>query len=142
MSSRRLYALSFTVTLLIIGSTRLAAQATDEKSIVATSANAKFGPIPNAPECFTVAVQRGDPTKGPSVILAKFAPGCVAPFHPALAQRNSDGCQRFSSGLNARRRRIHGASRRFHLHASASRPSRYVSWRRSMSRLPKLRCSL
>jgi quercetin dioxygenase-like cupin family protein len=65
----------------LIGATQLAAQGTAEKPIVSAAAAAKFGPIPNAPECFTVAVERGDPTKGPSVILARFAPGCVAPFH-------------------------------------------------------------
>jgi quercetin dioxygenase-like cupin family protein len=65
----------------IIGAAHLAAQGTEEKPIVAPAATAKFGTIPNAPECFTVAVERGDPTKGPSVILARFAPGCVAPFH-------------------------------------------------------------
>jgi quercetin dioxygenase-like cupin family protein len=66
----------------IIGLARpLAAQGTDEKPIIRTAAGAKFGAIPNAPECFTVAVERGDPGTGPSVILAKFAPGCVAPFH-------------------------------------------------------------
>jgi len=56
-------------------------QSTDEKATVSAAATAKFTAIPNAPECFTVSVERGDPTKGPSVILAKFAPGCVAPFH-------------------------------------------------------------
>jgi quercetin dioxygenase-like cupin family protein len=65
----------------IMGPARLAAQGTEEKPIVAAAATAKFGVIPNAPDCFTVAVERGDPTKGPSVILARFAPGCVAPFH-------------------------------------------------------------
>jgi quercetin dioxygenase-like cupin family protein len=65
----------------LVGVAQLAAQGTAEKPIVSAVANAKFGPIPNAPECFTVAVERGDPTKGPSVILARFAAGCVAPFH-------------------------------------------------------------
>src|SRR6266481_8864084 len=65
----------------IIVLARLAAQGTEEKPIVTAAVTAKFGAIPNAPDCFTVAVERGDPTKGPSVILAKFAPGCVAPFH-------------------------------------------------------------
>ena len=60
---------------------RLIAQSMDEKTIFATAANAKFGAIPNAPECFTVAVDKGDPSKGASVILARFAAGCVAPFH-------------------------------------------------------------
>ena len=65
----------------LVGAAQLAAQETGEKPILIAAAAAKFGPIPNAPECFTVAVERGDPTKGPSVILARFAPGCVAPFH-------------------------------------------------------------
>lgn len=82
MPSKRLSALLLALAVIVVaGSIRLAAQAADEKPTVATAATAKFGPIPNAPECFTVAVERGDPTKGPSVILAKFAPGCVAPFH-------------------------------------------------------------
>ncbi len=65
----------------VIGLARLAAQGTEEKPIVSAAATAKFGAVPNAPACFTVAVERGDPSKGPSVILAKFAPECVAPFH-------------------------------------------------------------
>jgi len=66
----------------VIGLTRgLVAQGSEEKPIVASAASAKFGSIPNAPECFTVAVERGNPGMGPSVILANFAPGCVAPFH-------------------------------------------------------------
>ena len=60
---------------------RLAAQEIEGKPIVGQASAAKFGSIPNVPERFTVAVERGDPGKGPSVILAKFAPGCVAPFH-------------------------------------------------------------
>ena len=57
------------------------AQSVDDKPIVAPVANAKFAPVPNAPKCFTVAVEKGDPTSGPSVLLARFAPGCVAPYH-------------------------------------------------------------
>jgi|ERR1051325_10838677 quercetin dioxygenase-like cupin family protein len=82
MTSKRLSVLLLALTAIVtIGRICLAAQATDEKPTVATAASAKFSPIPNAPECFAVAVERGDPSKGPSVILAKFAPGCVAPFH-------------------------------------------------------------
>src|SRR5437868_6279483 len=63
------------------GLTCVSAQTADDKAIVATAATAKFGPAPNAPDCFTISVERGDPSKGASVILAKFAPHCVAPFH-------------------------------------------------------------
>ena len=58
----------------------LAAQENDNP-IVNPAAGAKFAPIPNVPECFTIAVEKGDPTKGPSLILARFAPHCVAPYH-------------------------------------------------------------
>jgi quercetin dioxygenase-like cupin family protein len=60
---------------------RGAAQGGDDTPIVAPGSAAKFAAIPNAPKCFTIAVERGDPTKGASVILARFAPECVAPFH-------------------------------------------------------------
>jgi quercetin dioxygenase-like cupin family protein len=59
---------------------RLAAQE-NNTPIVNPAAAAKFAAIPNAPPCFTIAVEKGDPSKGPSVILARFAPHCVAPYH-------------------------------------------------------------
>src|SRR2546425_117238 len=65
----------------IVGLARLSAEETGDKPIVAPAASAKFGAVPNAPECFTVAVEKGDPGKSASVILARFAPGCVAPWH-------------------------------------------------------------
>ena len=65
----------------VIGVVRLAAQDSADQPIVSPAASAKFGPVPNVPPCFTIAVERGDPAKGPSVILARFAPACVAPFH-------------------------------------------------------------
>jgi len=71
----------FLLTLTIAcGAVHLAAQDADQP-IVSPATGAKFAAIPNAPDCFTIAVEKGDPTKGASVILAKFAPGCVAPFH-------------------------------------------------------------
>jgi len=63
------------------GLTGVSAQTADDKAIVATAATAKFGPAAKAPDCFTISVERGDPSKGASIILAKFAPHCVAPFH-------------------------------------------------------------
>jgi quercetin dioxygenase-like cupin family protein len=64
-----------------LGVNWVSAQTADDKAIVAMAATAKFGPAANAPDCFTISVERGDPSKGASVILAKFAPHCVAPFH-------------------------------------------------------------
>jgi len=66
---------------LTFGFDRLSAGETGDKATVNPAASAKFGAVPNAPKCFTVAVEKGDPGKEASVILAKFAPGCVAPWH-------------------------------------------------------------
>lgn len=53
----------------------------EDQPVAAFASQAKFSAIPIAPKCFTIAVDKGDPMKGASVILARFAPGCVAPFH-------------------------------------------------------------
>lgn len=41
----------------------------------------KFVNIPGLPTCTTGSVQNGDPTKGPSFILAKASAGCSIPWH-------------------------------------------------------------
>lgn len=41
----------------------------------------KFVNIPPLPTCTTASVVNGDPTKGPSIILAKATTGCVIPWH-------------------------------------------------------------
>ena len=80
MISRQLKSTLFLTLVFSFASAHLATQAT-ENPIVNPAAAAKFAPIPNAPECFTIAVEKGDSAKGPSVILARFAPHCVAPYH-------------------------------------------------------------
>jgi quercetin dioxygenase-like cupin family protein len=47
----------------------------------ASPGTSKFVNLPVLPACMTVAVQRGDPSKGPAVLLLKFKPGCVVPWH-------------------------------------------------------------
>ena len=37
--------------------------------------------VPGLPTCATGSVQKGDPTKGPSIILSKIAAGCSIPWH-------------------------------------------------------------
>jgi quercetin dioxygenase-like cupin family protein len=69
------------VSIFLFGLGRLSAEESGDKAIVSLAAGAKFGAVPNAPKCFKVAVEKGDPSKDASVILAKFAPGCVAPWH-------------------------------------------------------------
>lgn len=43
--------------------------------------NLKFAPVPGIPSCATAAPVRGDPSKGPSVLLIKLASGCRVPWH-------------------------------------------------------------
>jgi quercetin dioxygenase-like cupin family protein len=41
----------------------------------------KFAPLPMLPACNTMAVESGDPTKGPSVLAIKSTTGCAIPWH-------------------------------------------------------------
>ena len=44
-------------------------------------ATMKFVTVPPLPTCATASVPSGDPSKGPSFILAKGTAGCVFPWH-------------------------------------------------------------
>jgi len=65
---------------LIVVSLAVAAAAQDKPSVV-TMAASKFGTPAGFPACNTTAVQHGDPSKGPSVILTKLSSGCFTPWH-------------------------------------------------------------
>jgi len=41
----------------------------------------KFATVPGLPACTKAAPLKGDPTKGPAVLLAKSAAGCRVPWH-------------------------------------------------------------
>lgn len=41
----------------------------------------KFGPFPGMPTCSTGSVLSGNPSKGPSIILAKAKSACLFPWH-------------------------------------------------------------
>jgi len=135
--------LSFTLLTLtmIFSAVRLAAQEADQP-IISSAAGVKFAAIPNAPACFTIAVEKGDPTKGSSVILAKFAPGCVAPFHwhtrgeTAMVVSGSLETQMQGDKSSGR------ASRRFPLPPFASRAPRHLPGISRLPRLSDLRCGL
>jgi mannose-6-phosphate isomerase-like protein (cupin superfamily) len=43
--------------------------------------NTAFGNHPALPACATIAVQDGDPSTGPSVIMLKAKAGCNIPWH-------------------------------------------------------------
>lgn len=59
----------------------LGASAQDDVMAMAAAKTSKFMNMPGLPACMSIAVQRGDPSKGPSTLLLKFAPGCVVPWH-------------------------------------------------------------
>src|SRR5215469_12996339 len=75
------------VTAGIVAGIALCALAQD-KAGVTTMAASKFAPLPGLPSCMTLSAQRGDPTKGPAVILAKFTSGCTVPWHWHTASEN------------------------------------------------------
>jgi gentisate 1,2-dioxygenase len=51
-------------------------------------AGSKFSALPGLPACMTLSAQRGDPTKGPAIIIAKFTSGCSVPWHWHTAGEN------------------------------------------------------
>src|ERR1051326_3203602 len=59
----------------------VSAMAQDNSMTLAPMASSKFMNMPGVPSCMKIAVQRGDPSKGPSTMLLKFTPGCVVPWH-------------------------------------------------------------
>jgi quercetin dioxygenase-like cupin family protein len=65
----------------------LAAQNADQTPYVAM-ASSKFMNLPMLPACMTISAQRGDPMKGPAVLLLKFKSGCVVPWHWHTANEN------------------------------------------------------
>jgi quercetin dioxygenase-like cupin family protein len=48
----------------------------------------QFGAFPGMPTCSEGAVVDGDPSKGPSIVLAKLRAGCVFPWHWHTATEN------------------------------------------------------
>lgn len=52
-----------------------------EKPSVVTMASRTFTTPAGFPSCITTAVQHGDPSKGPSVILTRIQSGCFTPWH-------------------------------------------------------------
>ncbi|HJY87356.1 MAG TPA: cupin domain-containing protein [Candidatus Acidoferrales bacterium] len=62
-------------------STLVLAQESGEKVLVNKAATVKFEKSTSRPDCATRAVERGDPSKGPAVLLNKFTPGCSVPWH-------------------------------------------------------------
>ena len=53
----------------------------ENTGVVRKLSEAKFGPTPGLPECISAAVESGDPSKGPSVIVFKGTAGCSIQWH-------------------------------------------------------------
>jgi quercetin dioxygenase-like cupin family protein len=53
----------------------------DDMGVMRKMTENKFAPMAGLPECATLAVQTGDPSKGPSIILLKGSAGCMIPWH-------------------------------------------------------------
>jgi quercetin dioxygenase-like cupin family protein len=66
---------------ILVGCTVTVAKAQADKPMVTTLATSKFGGLPVLPACATFAVEKGDPNKGPSILLIKATSGCVVPWH-------------------------------------------------------------
>lgn len=71
----------FTLSLTLFISAPAQGQEPGGKSTGQNIAEMKFVPVPGLPTCAPGSVQSGDPTKGPSIILAKVATGCLIPWH-------------------------------------------------------------
>jgi quercetin dioxygenase-like cupin family protein len=67
--------------LLLLGVTSILVAQDADTMTYAAAATSKFTNMPVLPACLSLSVQRGDPSKEPAVILLKFKPGCVVPWH-------------------------------------------------------------
>lgn len=52
-----------------------------EMGVLRKLAENKLAPMPGMPPCIAMAVESGDPSKGPSVIVFKGTAGCMIPWH-------------------------------------------------------------
>ena len=82
MSNRsQLWRAMLTVALFLFLADRVRGQGAGGQAPGLNMADMKFVAFPGMPTCATGSVQSGDPTKGPSIILAKMAAGCSFPWH-------------------------------------------------------------
>jgi len=52
-----------------------------QEPFIKTAQENTFTTSPVLPDCYTYAVERGDPKTGPSVTLSRLAAGCKVPLH-------------------------------------------------------------
>lgn len=65
----------------VVQPTRLQAQEHKPASVGHNVSDIQFAKVPGAPECFTSAVEQGDPNSTASVLLMRGEAGCTAPWH-------------------------------------------------------------
>lgn len=73
--------LLFLAVLACTGALTWAAQDTGERPIIKRGVGAKLAPMAAPLDCVSSTAQRGDPAKGPSVLLMELDAGCVVPWH-------------------------------------------------------------
>src|SRR5260221_9329139 len=71
----------FTLSLLLFIPVSVHAQEMSTQAKGSNVTQMKFTTIPGLPTCTQGSVQSGDPSKGPSIILAKAQAGCSIPWH-------------------------------------------------------------
>ena len=71
---------SLLVLLLMFAIPAAGVYAQDQPTVV-NPGDVKFAAFPNSPKCVRGAILKGDPAKGPSVMMLKFAPACSVPLH-------------------------------------------------------------
>ena len=52
-----------------------------DKPMAQNTTPAQFQKNPGLPDCLSLAVERGDPSKEASILLVKGTKGCMAPWH-------------------------------------------------------------
>ena len=72
----------------------------EEMGVVRKLSENKFAPMAGLPSCITLAVESGDPSKGPSVIIFKGAAGCVIPWHWHTPTEHRHDRERLGEGGN------------------------------------------
>lgn len=79
-----LVAILFVTVLLVGQSSRQSTSPSDlpvQEPVIRTAQQNAFKTSSVLPDCYTYAVERGDPEAGPSVTYSKLAAGCKVPWH-------------------------------------------------------------
>jgi quercetin dioxygenase-like cupin family protein len=81
LTYRRLWCIGLAVLLIVVLPLLAQAQNAAGQPAARNLKDIKLTMFPGLPTCTVGSVVSGDPTKGPSVIVAKLAAGCAIPWH-------------------------------------------------------------